>query len=323
MQAVVEQKKITLPAFGSIPKKKFWARVRKDLYTYRYAYLMLFPALLWYGIFVYWPLAGNVIAFMNFTPARGIWDSEWVGLTHFISFTNSFFFWRLIRNTVLLSFYGVIFAFPIPIILAIMLNEVPFIKYRRTVQTITYMPFFISLIVFCGIVIDFMRIDGVVTSILHFFGAPNQNWMMRPGAFRTIFITSDIWRTMGWNSIIFLAALSTIDQELFEAARIDGAGRLRQIFHITLPGILPITMILLIIRLGAILNVGFEQVLLLQNDANLYTADVISTFIYRRGILAADFSFATAVGLFNSSISFALVIAANWLSRKVTGHSLW
>ena len=320
MASIVRQ--IKSPQAKTI-RKNFWKRAKRDLYTYRYAYLMLLPALIWYGIFVYWPLAGNIIAFKNFSPFLGIWGSEWVGLAHFIDFFNSFFFWRLIRNTVLISFYGIIFAFPVPIILAIMINEVPFIKFRRVVQTITYMPFFISLIVFCGIVIDFMRLGGVVSSILHSFGFPNQNWMMLPGAFRTIFIVSDIWRLAGWQSIIFLAALSTIDMELFEAARIDGANRLRQIWHITLPGILPITMILLVIRMGAILNVGFEQVLLLQNDANRYTAEVINTFVYHRGILQANFSFATAIGFFNSVIGFVLVVAANTASRRMTGHSLW
>ena len=307
----------------SVTRKRFLIRAKNDLITYKYAYLMLLPVIAWYAIFVYWPLAGNVIAFKDFMPARGIWDSPWVGFSHFNAFFSSFFFTRLIRNTVLISLYGIIFAFPVPIILAIMLNEIPFKRFKRVVQTVTYMPFFISMIVFCGIIIDFLKMDGVLTMVLTFFGLPNQNWLMEPGAFRTIFVGSNIWQTMGWNSIIFLAALSTIDQELFEAARVDGAGRLKQIWHITLPGILPITMILLIIRMGAILSVGFEQIILLQNNANMYTSEVISSFVYNRGILDANFSFATAVGLFNSIVNFSMVIAANTISRRLTSYSLW
>lgn len=321
MAALAGKKRGT--AKPAVSQRSFFERARIDLSTYKYAYLMLVPVLAWYVIFVYWPMAGNVIAFKDFMPARGIWGSPWIGFTHFTNFFGSFFFFRLIRNTVLISFYGILFAFPIPILLAIMLNEIPYKRFKKTVQTITYMPFFISMIVFCGIIIDFLKMDGVLTVVLSYFGLPNQNWLMIPEAFRAIFVGSNIWQTMGWNSIIFLAALANIDQELFEAARVDGAGRLRQIWHITLPGILPITMILLIIRMGAILSVGFEQIILLQNDANMYTSEVIASFVYNRGILDANFSFATAVGLFNSVVNFSMVIAANTISRRLTSYSLW
>ena len=306
-----------------IRRKPFLTRVKKDFTKYKYVYLMLLPVLAWYVLFAYWPLIGNVIAFKNFKPVSGIWGSPWAGLAHFKSFFSSYYFTRLLINTTLISVYGIIFAFPAPILLAIMINEIRFNRYKRVIQTITYMPYFISMVVFCGIIIDFMKKDGVLTSVLTIFGMANENYLMKPGAFRTIFVGSGIWQNMGWNSIIFLAALSAIDQELFEAARIDGASRLRQIWHITLPGILPVIMILLIMRMGQLLNVGFEKVILLKNNANAVNAEVISSFVYQRGILEANYSYSTAVGLFNSIISFILVIGSNKLSRTTTEYGLW
>ena len=305
------------------PQKPFLLRVKKDFLKYKYVYLMLLPVVVWYIIFAYWPLMGNIIAFKNFKPVAGIWNSPWVGFAHFKSFFSSYYFTRLLINTTLISVYGIIFAFPAPILLAIMINEVRFKRYKRVVQTITYMPYFISMVVFCGIIIDFMKKDGVLTSALTIFGMPNENHLMKPDAFRTIFVGSGIWQNMGWNSIIFLAALAGIDQELFEAARIDGANRLKQIWHITLPGILPVIMILLIMRMGQLLNVGFEKVILLKNNANAVNAEVISSFVYQRGILEANYSYSTAVGLFNSIISFILVIGSNKISRSTTEYGLW
>ena len=298
-------------------------RIVKDFKRYKYVYLMALPVVIWYLLFCYWPLLGNVIAFKDFKPMKGIWGSPWVGLKHFESFFSSYYFWRLLRNTLLISLYGILFSFPAPIILALLINELRAPRYKRTVQTITYMPYFISMIVICGMLMDFLKKDGVITSMLAMVGLPNENYLMKPGAFRTIYVASDIWQNCGWNSIIYLAALSSIDQELYEAARIDGANRFKQTLHVTLPGLLPTIMILLIMRVGAVLNVGYEKIILLYNASNAETADVISSFVYRRGILEANFSYTTAVDFFNAFISFGLVMATNYLSKRKTEYGLW
>ena len=298
-------------------------RIRRDLSRYKYVYIMLIPIVIWYILFCYRPLLGNVIAFKDYKASKGIWGSPWVGMKHFTAFFSSFYFWRLLRNTLLISLYGIIFSFPAPILLALLMNEMHSRWYKRTVQTITYMPYFISMIVICGMLMDFLKMDGVITTILAALGMPNENYLMKPEAFRTIYVASDIWQNCGWNSIIYMAALSSIDQELYEAAAIDGANRFKQTLHVTLPGLLPTIMILLIIRIGAVLNVGYEKIILLYNSANADTSDVISSFVYRRGILEANFSYTTAVDLFNSVISFGLVMGANALSRRKTAYGLW
>lgn len=298
-------------------------RIRRDLSRYKYVYIMLIPIVVWYVLFCYRPLLGNVIAFKDYKASKGIWGSPWVGIKHFTAFFSSFYFWRLLRNTLLISLYGIIFSFPAPILLALLMNEMHSRWYKSTVQTITYMPYFISMIVICGMLMDFLKMDGVITTILAVLGMPNENYLMKPEAFRTIYVASDIWQNCGWNSIIYMAALSSIDQELYEAAAIDGANRFKQTLHVTLPGLLPTIMILLIIRIGAVLNVGYEKIILLYNSANADTSDVISSFVYRRGILEANFSYTTAVDLFNSVISFGLVMGANALSRRKTAYGLW
>lgn len=298
-------------------------RIRRDLSRYKYVYIMLIPIVVWYILFCYRPLLGNVIAFKDYKASKGIWGSPWVGIKHFTAFFSSFYFWRLLRNTLLISLYGIIFSFPAPILLALLMNEMHSRWYKSTVQTITYMPYFISMIVICGMLMDFLKMDGVITTILAVLGMPNENYLMKPEAFRTIYVASDIWQNCGWNSIIYMAALSSIDQELYEAAAIDGANRFKQTLHVTLPGLLPTIMILLIIRIGAVLNVGYEKIILLYNSANADTSDVISSFVYRRGILEANFSYTTAVDLFNSVISFGLVMGANALSRRKTAYGLW
>ena len=303
--------------------KSLGQRVVKDFKRYKYVYLMALPLVVWYLLFCYWPLLGNVIAFKDFKPMKGIWGSPWVGLKHFEAFFSSYYFLRLLRNTLLISLYGIVFSYPAPILLALLINELRAPRYKRTVQTITYMPYFISMIVICGMLMDFLKKDGVITSLLAAMGLPNENYLMKPEAFRTIYVASDIWQNCGWNSIIYLAALSSIDQELYEAARIDGANRLRQTWHVTLPGLLPTIMILLIMRVGAVLNVGYEKIILLYNASNAETADVISSFVYRRGILEANFSYTTAVDFFNAFISFGLVMLTNYLSKRKTEYGLW
>ncbi len=306
-----------------IGKISLGQRVVKDFKRYKYVYLMLVPVVVWYLLFCYWPLLGNVIAFKDFKPMKGVWGSPWVGLKHFQSFFTSYYFIKLLRNTLLISLYCIIFSFPAPILLALLINELRHPRYKRTIQTITYMPYFISMIVICGMLMDFLKKDGVLTSMMAMVGLPNENYLMKPDAFRAIYVASDIWQNCGWNSIIYLAALSSIDQELYEAAKIDGAGRLKQTWHVTLPGLLPTIMILLIMRVGAVLNVGYEKIILLYNAANAETSDVISSFVYRRGILEANFSYTTAVDFFNALISFGLVMGTNYLSKRKTEYGLW
>ena len=311
------------PKFTSGIQKTRSNIIIKDIVKNRYVYLMLLPVVAYFLLFWYGPMYGALIAFKDFSPGKGIWGSTWVGFRHFTDFFNSYYFTRLLRNTLLLNFYDILFGFPAPIALAILINEIRSNLFKRTVQTISYMPHFISLVVVCGLITDFAASDGVFNAILNKFGIESIQFLLRPEWFRTIYVSSEIWRTMGWSSIIYLAALVNIPLSLYEAAELDGAGRLRKIMNITIPGILPTIVIMLIMRIGKIMQVGVEKVMLLYNPATYETADVISTFVYRKGILEMSFSYSTAVGLFNSVISFILVYAANTVSRKVTDSSLW
>ena len=233
------------------------------------------------------------------------------------------FFGRLIKNTLLISLYSLLWGFPAPILLALLLNEVKKEKFKRSVQTITYLPHFVSLVVICGMLIDFTSTEGVINDIVEAFGGERTNYLMRPESFRTIYVASGIWQGIGWGSIIYLASMTNIDPQLYEAAIIDGAGRWKQTLHITLPGIAPTIVILLILRLGGLMSVGFEKIILLYNPTTMETADVISSYVYRRGLLDFDYSFSAAVGLFNSVINFILILLANRFSRELSETSLW
>ncbi len=278
---------------------------------------------LYYLLFHYMPMYGAIIAFKDFRPALGIWSSPFIGLTNFKEFFGSFYFVQLLRNTVLLSVYNIVLGFPAPIILALLLNEVVNAAFKRTVQTITYIPHFISIVVVSGIIVDFVKEDGLISAALAPLLGYSGNLLLKPEYFRGIYVISGIWQQVGWGSIIYLAALSGISEELYEAARMDGAGRWKQTWHITLPGLLPTIMILLILNIGNLMNVGFEKVMLLYNPRIYDTADIISTFVYRRGILEAQYAYSAAVGLFNSTIACILVISANAISRRTTENSLW
>jgi putative aldouronate transport system permease protein len=249
--------------------------------------------------------------------------SPWVGFKYFIEFFNSYYFWRLLRNTFLLSFYSLICGFPAPIFLALLLNEARSIAFRRTVQSLTYIPHFISLVVICGLIIEFTQLAGVINDIVAFFGGTRVNLLAEPAYFRSLYIISGIWQEVGWGTIIYLAALSATDPRLYEAARIDGANRLQRLWHITLPSILPTIVILWILRMGTLLTVGYEKIILLYNPNIYETADVITTFVYRKGLLDFSWSYATAVGLFNSVINLILLLSANAISRRVNETSLW
>jgi putative aldouronate transport system permease protein len=300
-----------------------WQVIRRDLVVNRYVYLMLVPVVFYYLLFHYGPLYGAQIAFKDFSPGRGIFGSPWVGFANFVDYFHNIYFWRLIRNTLLINFLNLAFGFPAPVILALLLNEVRLRLFKRVVQTITYMPHFISIIVISGMLMNFLARDGLVNNLLAFAGVERVNYLLEPRWFRAIYVSSDIWQHAGWGTIVYLAALSNIDPQLYEAAVIDGAGRWRQMLHITLPGIAPTIIILFILRLGAMMNLGSEKILLLYNANTYETADVISTFVYRKGILETSFSFSAAVGLFNSFVNFAILLSANRLSRRVSGTSLW
>ena len=266
---------------------------------------------------------GALIAFKDYSPGKGFSGSPWVGFEHFIRFFQSPFFFRLLRNTFLISFYGLLFGFPAPIILALLLNEVRHSSYKRTIQTITYLPHFISMIVIAGMITDFSLSTGLFNDIIAFFGGQRFPLLQQPNLYRPIYVGSDIWQQVGWGTIIYLSAMSAIDPQLYEAAMIDGAGRFRQLFHITLPSIAPTIVILLILRIGQLLGVGYEKTILLYNPSTYETADVISTYVYRVGLLEQNWSYSTAIGLFNSAINFSLLIIANKISRKVSETSLW
>ncbi|GIP34212.1 sugar ABC transporter permease [Paenibacillus sp. J2TS4] len=287
-------------------------------------YLLILPILAYYIIFHYIPMYGLQIAFKDFIASKGIWGSPWVGLKHFERFFESYYFWRLIKNTLLIGVYELVVGFPVPILLALMINEVQAKFFKRTVQTVTYAPHFLSTVVLIGMMMIFLSPEsGMINQIIQRLGGEPISFMTRPEWFKTLYVFSGVWQQMGWSSIIYLAALSGVDPQLHEAARVDGAGRLRRIWHINLPGILPTIIILLILNIGSILGVGFEKVFLMQNELNKDSSDVIATYVYRSGILGAQYSFSAAVGLFNSVINFIMLISVNFIARKVGETSLW
>jgi putative aldouronate transport system permease protein len=254
---------------------------------------------------------------------KGIMGSEWVGLANFKDFFSTYYFWRILKNTVILSALSLCFEFPAPIILALMINEVRHQIFKRVVQSITYMPYFISMVVICGMIKDFTNAGGVLNTLLTSIGYDGNAMLQKAELFRWIYIISEIWQKIGWESIIYIAALMAIDQEQYEAARMDGASRWKMIWYITLPGIMPTIAIMFILRMGNLMSVGWEKIILLYNPATYETADVISTFVYRKGLLEFGWSYSSAVGLFNSVINLALLITANYISRKVNDNSLW
>lgn len=305
------------------PKSSKLQKFKKDIIRNKYIYMMAIPVILYYSIFCYGPMYGLIISFNNFNPHSGMLSSPWVGLKWFEEFFSSYYFVRIISNTLLISFYDILWGFPAPIILALLLNEIKNKIFKSTIQTVTYLPYFMSIVVVCGILIDFTGTNGILNDLVAMFGGSRHNFLADAKLFRTIYIGSGIWQGIGWGSIIYLAALSGISPTLYEAAVIDGAGRWKQLIHVTIPGILPTIIILLILRMGSIMGVGFEKIILLYNPMTYATADVISSFVYRKGILESNFSYSTAIGLFNSVINFIILVLANKISAKATETSLW
>lgn len=284
---------------------------------------MIIPVLIFYLVFMYKPMYGAIIAFMDYRPAKGILGSDWVGVGQFVRFFHSPYFYRLIRNTIVLSIYSLLFCFTAPILLALLLNEVKGKRFKSITQTVSYLPHFISMVVAVGMIKEFCMTDGLINDIIVFFGGERSALLQNPALYRTIYIISDIWQEVGWGSIIYLAALAGIDSERYEAAAIDGAGKFRQMIHVTIPGIMPTVTIMLILRIGSLMNMGYEKTILLYNSSTYETADIISSYIYRVGLLEQNWSYSTAIGLFNSVINCILLLAANRISKKVTETSLW
>lgn len=286
-------------------------------------YLLFIPVFLYYLIFAYKPLYGALMAFQDYSPATGVLGSEWVGFKHFKTFFGSYYFGRLLKNTLIISFSSLIFGFPAPIILALLMNEIKSKTFKKTVQTVSYLPHFISLVVVCSMIKKFTMDTGVINDIIAFFGGERVTFLNHPEYFVPVYIISEIWQTVGWSSIIYLAALSGISQELYEAAMIDGAGRWKQTLHVTIPGILPTIVIMFILRMGHIISVGSEKIILLYNPMTMKTADVISSFVYRKGIQEQSWSYSAAIGLFNSVVNFVFLVFTNKFSKKVSDTSLW
>jgi ABC-type polysaccharide transport system, permease component len=304
-------------------KESFRIRVQKDFKKNWQLYVLIIPILIYFFVFCYLPMVGVIIAFQSYSPALGIFKSSFIGFKNFSDFFGSYYIGRLIKNTLLTSTSVLIFSFPCPIILALLLNEVHNKKYKKAIQTISYLPFFISLVVICGLIKSFTGPDGMITQLIMQLGGKQQDLLSNPNMFRPIYVISDIWQNVGFSSIIYLAALSGVNQELYEAAAIDGAGRWKQTLNVTLPGIAPTIIIMLILALGGLFNVGYEKIILLSNPMNMETADVIQSFVYRKGLIDANYGYSTAVGLFNSVINTLLLIVANKISRKVTETSLF
>ncbi len=300
------------------------SRILRRIWKEKTLWLMVLPGVVWYLVFRYLTMVGVVIAFQRYTVSTKFLQGQWVGLRYFQQFFRSESCWKIIRNTFFISLYSLVWSFPAPIILAIALSEVKHTWYKKMAQTVSYLPYFISTVIIVGMIKNFLSpSSGVVNTIIKALGGQAINFMVFPKYFRTIYIASGIWQGVGYGSIIYLAAISGLDPQLYEAARVDGCSRLKQIWYITLPGILPTVTILLIMNLGGILSVGYEKILLMYNTNTYETADVISTYVYRRGIEGGEFSFGTAVNLFSSVINFIFLITANQIAKKLGETSLW
>ncbi|NOU64496.1 ABC transporter permease subunit [Paenibacillus sp. LMG 31461] len=297
---------------------------QKRWHNSKYLMLLFLPALIYYLLFKYVPMFGILISFKDYNTFKGVWASEWVGLKYYSLFFHSPDFLKLLKNTVLLGISKVVFGFPAPIILALLLNEVRRATLKRLVQSISYLPHFISNVVVVSMMFLFLSpTSGLVNNVIQWFGYDAMNFMQNEDYFRAIYILSEIWQHVGWETIIYLAALSAIDPQLYEAARVDGANRRHQLLHITIPGIRPAIIILFILNIGHVLDIGFEKVLLMLNPSIYATADVLSTYVYRTGIQSMNYSYATAIDLFSSIINLIFILTANWISRRTSETSLW
>ncbi|MEK5504640.1 MULTISPECIES: ABC transporter permease [unclassified Paenibacillus] len=302
------------------PNRKIWNQIKRDYELY----LFLLPIIIIYLVFKYYPMYGIQIAFKDFSPSRGIWGSEWVGFKHFIDFFDSYNFWTIMTNTLTLSVLSLVFSFPAPIIIAIMLNQMLAKRYKKIVQTVIYAPHFISTVVLVGMLNVFLSPNsGIVNHIITWFGGDPIMFLADEGWFRPLYILSGVWQETGFATIIYLAALAGVNPELHEAAIMDGASKWKRVMHVDIPSILPTIVILLILALGNIMGIGFEKAFLMQNDLNYATSNIIPTYVYEIGIQKAQYSFSTAVGLFNSVVNIILIVTVNRIAKKLTETSLW
>ncbi|MFD2114563.1 ABC transporter permease [Paenibacillus yanchengensis] len=298
--------------------------IRKKILRHWQLYLVISLPLLYLLIFKYAPMGGVLIAFKDFNIIKGIWGSDWAGFKYFAQFFNSPNFWLYIKNTLGISVYGLIVGFPAPILLALALNEIRNGFFKKSVQMVTYAPYFISTVVMVSIIIVNLTPNiGMVSKFFEFFGMENTNFLGNPSLFKSIYVFSDVWQMTGYGAIIYIAALSGVNPELYESAKVDGASRLQKIKNIDIPSIIPVLVIMLILNLGNIMALGFEKIYLMQNPLNLQTSEVISTYVYKVGLLGSNFSFSTAIGLFNSVVNLILLIAVNYIAKRLTENSLW
>ncbi|PFN98546.1 sugar ABC transporter permease [Bacillus sp. AFS076308] len=310
------------PVFDSSIQVKKGSKLKKILSNYQ-LYLFLLPALIYFIVFHYVPMYGVLIAFKDFVATKGIMGSPWVGFKHFERFFDSYQFWRLIKNSLGLSVTQLIVGFPLPIFLALMLNQIRSEKYKRFVQTVVYAPHFISVVVLAGMIYVFFSNNGLINNLILLFGGDPISFMAKPDWFKPLYIASSVWQETGWAAIIYLAALAGVSPELHEAAVMDGANKFQRIFHVDIPAIMPTAVILLILSVGNIMNIGFEKAYLLQTPMNQPAAEIISTYVYKMGLQQAQYSFAAAVGLFNSVINLILLVAVNKFAKKLSGTGLW
>ncbi len=294
-----------------------------EVWRYRWLYALILPTVIYFVVFAYLPMIGLQIAFKDYKVFRGMWESPWVGFEHFQVMFGSEKFPQLIKNTLLISFYRIVFGFPVPILFALLLNEVRRMWFKRGVQTVTYFPHFLSWVVFAGIVINILGPTGLLNTLITDSGGDRVNFLTNPDTFRSVVVVTGIMKEFGWGAIIYLAALSGIDGQLYEAARVDGAGKLRQIWHVTLPGLRPVMAVLLVLSLGSLLDAGFDQIFQLQNAATLEVGDIIDTYVYRVGLLDAQFELATAVGLFKGVVGLVMIVTANYVLRRMGQRSIW
>lgn len=304
-------------------KLSYGARLKQDLIKNRSVYFMALPVLAFYVLFMYLPMYGVTMAFQQYDPSLGYFGSPWVGLKNFKEFFGSIYFDRLLVNTLRISFTNILFGFPAPIILALLMNELKNRYFVKTVQTITYLPHFISLVVICGMIKSFTGTGGIITELITKLTGNEESLLMRPECFVPLYVISDIWQQVGWGSIIYISALAGIDTQLYEACEIDGGGKFTQMLHVTIPGILPTIIIMLILKMGQVLNVGYEKIILLYNSSIYETADVISSYTYRKGLQEFNWSYSSAVGVFNSVVNIAFLLITNSISRRVSDTSLW
>ena len=308
------------PAAAAKPSKSLRTRIWKA----RWFYLLMLPGVLYFLIYKYVPMFGLVMAFQDYSPSLGFLSSPWVGVKHFRQFFNYGSFQQLFSNTLILSVESLVFSFPAPIILALFLNEIRHSAYKRVTQTLMYLPHFLSTVVVCSIAYQLFSMEsGVVNKLLTAVGLEPVNVLMNQSAYRPLFVGLTIWQGTGWGTIIYLAALSNVDTQMYEAAMLEGAGRWKQMWYITLPSILPIVMVTLVLRLGDLLDVGLEKTLLLSNAMNRSVAEVFDSYVYQRGVVDGKYSFSAAVGLFKSVVGLILVLTANWLSKKVTDETIY